>query len=89
MCRGRSATPRSSISSGATELELPPDPAVEALAERIRRGEEAPAPAAKVAPPSQTTLTWAEYRFRAGRGAITRAGSELRSSQLPAPAPDS
>ena len=38
------------------ELELPPDPAVEALAERIRRGEEkAPAPALKLASPSQTT----------------------------------
>ena len=30
------------------ELELPADPAVEALAERIRRGEETPRPAAKV-----------------------------------------
>ena len=37
------------------ELELPPDPAVEALADRIRRGEETPAPGAKVAPQSQTT----------------------------------
>src|SRR3954454_7780904 len=38
-----------------TELELPPDPAVEALAERIRRGEEAPTPAVKLPPQSQTT----------------------------------
>jgi DNA-binding SARP family transcriptional activator/TolB-like protein len=37
------------------ELELPPDPAVEALAERIRRGEEAPAPTVKLPPQSQTT----------------------------------
>ncbi len=38
-----------------SELELPPDPAVEALAERIRRGEEAPTPAVKLAPSSQTS----------------------------------
>jgi len=37
------------------ELELPPDPAVEALADRIRRGEETPAPAVKFASQSQTT----------------------------------
>ncbi len=37
------------------ELDLPPDPAVEALAERIRRGEAAPAPAIKLAPQGQTT----------------------------------
>ena len=40
-----------------TELELPPDPAVEALAERIRRGEEAPTPAVKLASPGQTART--------------------------------
>jgi DNA-binding SARP family transcriptional activator/TolB-like protein len=38
-----------------SELELPPDPAVEALAERIRRGEEAPTPAVKLTPSSQTS----------------------------------
>jgi len=37
------------------DLELPPDPTVEALAERIRRGEIAPAPAVKFAAQAQTT----------------------------------
>jgi DNA-binding SARP family transcriptional activator/TolB-like protein len=37
------------------ELELPPDPGVEALAERIRRGEETPARAAKVGASRQAT----------------------------------
>jgi DNA-binding SARP family transcriptional activator/TolB-like protein len=35
------------------ELELPPDAAVEALAERIRRGEETPGPRMKVAAPRE------------------------------------
>ena len=62
------------------ELELPPDPAVEALAERIRRGEEAPTPAASRTPESnrwQLTST------------VPRA-CETPSRPLPvAPAPDS
>ena len=68
-----------------TELELPPDPAVEALAERIRRGEETPTPAVKLAPPVQTTAA------EPGVGSPP-AGTPIRetaklpalSSQLPA-----
>ncbi|HKG33097.1 MAG TPA: BTAD domain-containing putative transcriptional regulator, partial [Gemmatimonadales bacterium] len=57
------------------ELELPPDPAVEALAERIRRGEEAPTPAVKLAPQSQTTAS----------GPSTVSAPAAPSSTLPAP----
>ncbi len=57
------------------ELELPPDPAVEALAERIRRGEEAPTPAVKLASQDQTT------RLESS----TVSAPEAPNSQLPAP----
>ncbi len=72
-----------------SELELPPDPAVEALAERIRRGEEAPTPAVKLAPQGQTTRPESEYRSRARRDAITRASSQLRAPSSRLPTPDS
>ncbi len=64
------------------ELELPPDPAVEALVERIRRGEEAPAPAAKVAPPSQTTRPGPST---VSAPAETPSREPAPSSALPAP----
>jgi DNA-binding SARP family transcriptional activator/TolB-like protein len=54
------------------ELELPPDPAVEALADRIRRGAEAPAPAAKLVPQSQPTHT--------GTGTIPAAPGAIPSA---------
>jgi DNA-binding SARP family transcriptional activator/TolB-like protein len=57
------------------ELELAPEPAVEALAERIRRGEEAPTPAVKLAPQSQTT----------GSGPSTIPAPAAPSSTLPTP----
>ncbi|MFL5448463.1 MAG: BTAD domain-containing putative transcriptional regulator [Gemmatimonadales bacterium] len=65
-----------------SELELPPDPAVEALAERIRRGEEAPTPAVKFASQSQTTRPEPSTVSAPAETPLAESGS---GSELPTP----
>ncbi|MFL5534273.1 MAG: BTAD domain-containing putative transcriptional regulator [Gemmatimonadales bacterium] len=65
-----------------SELELPPDPAVEALAERIRRGEEAPTPAVKFASQSQTTRPEPSTVSAPAETPLAELGS---GSELPTP----
>jgi DNA-binding SARP family transcriptional activator/TolB-like protein/Flp pilus assembly protein TadD len=64
------------------DLELPPDRGVEALGERIRRGEEAAAPRVKVAPQGQNTRLPPSTVFGPAETATRAPTSEL-------PAPDS
>ena len=68
------------------ELELPPDPAVEALAERIRRGEEAPRRRGKLAPPGSNDARRSEHRpAPAETPFASQLPARARRCRLPAP----
>ena len=65
------------------ELELPPDPAVEALAERIRRGEETPPPAGEPARRTGATRPAAPRRRAANHARRSRSAPQPTATSPP------